>query len=213
VAALCVAGLLLAGGEARRMGGCDKGWQLLDGRALVQHVLARLVPQVDTVVISANRTLADYRQLGWPVVCDAEAWRGMGPLAGLASALRYLPSSLDAVQLMPCDTPLLPDNLVARLSQVLLDDPFCRACYPESTQGPEPGMLLVRMTALNTLDDYLAHGGRSLRGWLAQLAARRVTFDTPQAFANANDPVRLQQLDQQLRRARVHGAEPIGQKS
>lgn len=199
MAGLRVLGLLLSGGAGRRMGGREKGWLLLAGQPLVRHVLQRLAPQVDSVLISANRCLPDYRQLGWPVLCDAPAWHGMGPLAGLASLARAVPTGVDAVQLMPCDTPLLPENLVARLAALLDSAPDCLACYPETADGPQPGMLLVRVAALATLENYLQQGGRSLRGWLSLLAARTVRFDSAAAFANANDPASLQQLEQHLR--------------
>lgn len=192
--ALRIAGLVLAGGEGRRMGGVDKGWQPLAGRALVEHVVARLAPQVDTLLISANRTLEAYRALGLPVVCDETAWRGMGPLAGVASAMAQLPPSIDALQLSPCDTPLLPPDLVTRLAAALAADPACGAVYPQTPDGPEPGFLLVRASLLDSLPAYLRSGGRSLRGWLACLHGCAVPFDAAPAFANANDPESLARL-------------------
>ena len=79
-------GVILAGGEGRRMGGADKGLQLLDGRPLVHWVLDRLRPQVGRVVISANRNLDRYREFGCPVLSDTLAGFA-GPLAGLQAAM------------------------------------------------------------------------------------------------------------------------------
>jgi molybdenum cofactor guanylyltransferase len=194
-AVLRVAGLILAGGEGRRMGGVDKGWQQLAGRALVEHVLARLAPQVECVFVSANRSLDAYRALGCPVLADDVRWRGMGPLAGLASVAEHLPAGIDAIQLAPCDTPLLPADLVARLLPALEDDAACGGCFPQTPDGPEPGMLLVRVPALASLPDYLQEGGRSLRGWIGRIGGRAVPFDMSPAFANANDPASLVRLE------------------
>jgi molybdopterin-guanine dinucleotide biosynthesis protein A len=201
VAALRVAGLVLAGGEGRRMGGQDKGLLLLNGQPLVAHVLQRLVPQVGPVLISANRSLPAYQALGWPVRCDLAAMQGMGPLAGLASVAQTLPGEIDAIQLVPCDTPRIPPDLVARLSACLENTPDCLACYPYTPRGPEPGMLQVRLAALASLEGYLQQGGRSLRGWLSGLAARTVDFEQAEDFVNTNDPASLAALEQQLRSA------------
>ena len=193
--AMRVAGLVLAGGEGRRMGGRDKGMVLLDGRPLVAHVIERLAPQVDCVLISANRSLDDYRCFGVPVMVDEPCWQGMGPLAGLASAASRLPPGIDAVQLMPCDTPCVPLDLVARLSARLMRETASDVCYPQSPSGPEPGMLLARTDRLATIGDYLNAGGRSLKGWLAAHSACVEVFVEVDAFANANDPERLLQLE------------------
>ncbi|TDR73060.1 molybdenum cofactor guanylyltransferase MobA [Paludibacterium purpuratum] len=198
-----VAGLLLAGGAGRRMGGVDKGWQLLAGRALVEHVLDRLAPQVGPLWLSANRSLERYRSLGLPVLPDDACWTDMGPLAGLATLAPHLPPSVDFVQLAPCDTPLLPTDLVARLYAFLACHADCAACYPQTSDGPEPVMLLLRRAALSGLPDYLRQGGRSLRGWLAACGGAAVPFDASTAFANANDPDSLQRLDLLLRAATV----------
>ena len=176
------------------MGGVDKGMQPLAGKALVEHVAARLAPQVATLLISANRSLDAYRALGCPVVCDDARWVGMGPLAGVASVAAALPAGIGALQLSPCDTPLLPADLVARLSAALAAQPASGACYPQSPGGPEPGMLLVRVAALAGLPDYLLQGGRSLRGFIAAIGGFAVPFEASPAFANANDPDSLARL-------------------
>ncbi|WP_215782395.1 molybdenum cofactor guanylyltransferase MobA [Paludibacterium sp. B53371] len=203
-----LAGVVLAGGDGRRMGGCDKGWQMLGSRALVEHVYARLHPQVDAVWISANRSLERYRQFGAPVFGDDPQWTGMGPLAGLATVASRLPDTIRLIQLVPCDTPLLPLDLVRRLLPAL-DEPACLASYPQTERGPEPLMLLLRREALASLPDYLREGGRSLRGWLTQCAARTVYFAEQDAFANANDPASLQQLTQAI--GQLNGAQSAGQ--
>ena len=111
-----ITGVILAGGLGRRMGGVDKGLQNLNGRPLVQWVLDRLTPQVDTVLISANQNLLRYGEFGCPVVPDRIP-DFSGPLAGLHAALSQSTSPLLAT--VPCDSPFLPADLVQRLHSAL----------------------------------------------------------------------------------------------
>ena len=95
-----ISGLVLAGGQGRRMGGVDKGLELLNGRPLVAWVLERLAPQVDEILISANQNLEHYRSFGHPVLPD-EVGGFAGPLAGLERALAS--ARHDLVVTSPCD--------------------------------------------------------------------------------------------------------------
>ncbi|MFN4235651.1 MAG: molybdenum cofactor guanylyltransferase MobA [Vogesella sp.] len=192
-----IGALILAGGEGRRMGGVDKGLQRLCGQPLYRHVLQALLPQVGWLAISANRHLDDYAASGQPVWLDAPHWQGMGPLAALATAAASLPPAVTLLQTAPCDTPLLPADLVSRLAQALGD---ADAAMPVTAHGPQPACLLLRVTALAGLPAYLAAGGRSIRGWLAGLNVVTVDFDD-MAFANANDAAALAQLEIAMSRA------------
>jgi molybdopterin-guanine dinucleotide biosynthesis protein A len=117
-----VTGLVLAGGRGRRLGGADKGLLALHGRPLVVHVRDRLSPQVQALLISANRHAADYAALGVPVLGDAAAGlppaadgQPRGPLAGMLAGLRHAPTPWLAC--VPTDAPALPADLVQRLAQ------------------------------------------------------------------------------------------------
>ena len=122
-----ICGLVLAGGQGRRMGGVDKGLQLLQGRPLMQHVLDRLRPQVDSLLINANQNLERYAQFGCPVVPDRVGGFA-GPLAGLDAGLHATDAPM--IVTAPCDSPFLPRDLVARLHA---------AGY--ALHGPAPGVL------------------------------------------------------------------------
>ena len=99
--------LILAGGRGSRMGGVDKGLQLLEGRPLVAHVIERLAPQAASLLISANRNLDAYAALGHRVLADPPGLEFAGPLAGMLAGLEALPD--DAWLLTaPCDCPRLP---------------------------------------------------------------------------------------------------------
>ena len=114
---LRVAGVILAGGLGRRMGGVDKGLRPLRGKPMVQWVLERFSPQVDQVLINANQHVEEYSAFGHPVIPDRIAGFA-GPLAGLHAALSA--TLLPLIATVPCDSPFLPTDLVARLKQALL---------------------------------------------------------------------------------------------
>src|SRR5438132_12731327 len=111
-----VSGIVLAGGLGRRMGGVDKGLQPLHGKAMVEHVLARLAPQVDDIVINANQNLERYAAFGHQVVSDRVGGFA-GPLAGLHAGLEAIAHPLAVT--VPCDSASLPSDLVPRLRAAL----------------------------------------------------------------------------------------------
>ena len=94
-----VSGIVLAGGLGRRMGGVDKGLQLLHGRPMIAHVLARLAPQVDDIVINANQNLERYAAFGHRVVPD-EIGGYAGPLAGLHAGLAAVSHPLAVTEIL-----------------------------------------------------------------------------------------------------------------
>ena len=113
-----ITGLILAGGQGRRLGGVDKGLQLFAGQPLVQHALRRLAPQVGRVMISANRNLEAYRQMGVPVWPDPPELQGyQGPLAGVLAGLQACDTAY--LVTIPCDCPRFPSDLVQRLSAAI----------------------------------------------------------------------------------------------
>lgn len=185
-------GLILAGGRGSRMGGVDKGLQPLAGRPLLAHVLERLTPQVDVLLINANRHLDRYAGFGPPVVSDADA-SFAGPLAGLLAGLAQ--AQTDWLLSVPCDAPLLPLDLAERLAAADAD-----IAVPITADGQiQPVFCLLRCTLRNSLADYLASGGRKFESWLrAQAGHRLVPFDRPgdlAAFFNANSLAELQRLE------------------
>src|SRR5687768_5282571 len=111
-----VSGIVLAGGQGRRMGGVDKGLKLLRGKPMVEWVLERLAPQVGEIVINANQNIAQYARYGHRVVSD-EISGFAGPLAGLHAGLKAAAHEL--IVTVPCDSPFLPVDLVFRLKNNL----------------------------------------------------------------------------------------------
>ena len=110
-----IAGVILAGGQATRMGGGDKGLRMVGGQTLLAHVLDRLRPQVDAIVLNANGDPARFSEWGLPVVADSlPDWPG--PLAGVLAGMDWAASiGAEAVVSVAADTPFFPRDLVAQL--------------------------------------------------------------------------------------------------
>jgi molybdopterin-guanine dinucleotide biosynthesis protein A len=187
-----VTGIVLAGGQGRRMGGVDKGLQLLEGRPMVAWAIERLAPQVDTLVVNANQNLDAYRAFGYPVVSDAVGGFA-GPLAGLHAGLRATHTALAVT--VPCDSPFLPVDLVARL-RVPLDAQGAALAVAKTGSQPHPVFSLVRCTVLPHLEHFLQSGGRKIDAWYASLKVVEVSFDDQvDAFSNINTRDELARFD------------------
>ena len=178
---LDVTGVVLAGGQGRRMGGVDKGWLELDGAPLVARVLARLEPQVASIVISANQNTERYATFAWPVVSDVVADYA-GPLAGLHAALQLVTTEYAVTA--PCDSPFLPLDLVDRLYRALASGSNDVA-VARSLGRRQPVFCLVRRSTVAGLTAFLESGGRKVEKWYEHLAV--VDFeDATEAFSNIN---------------------------
>ncbi|HAN56705.1 MAG TPA: molybdenum cofactor guanylyltransferase MobA [Betaproteobacteria bacterium] len=185
-----VSAIILAGGAGRRMGGQDKGLIMLAGRPLVAHVVQRIAPQVAEILISANRNLSDYQALGYPVLCDASPDL-QGPLAGLLSGLRA--AQHEWLLSVPCDTPLLPVNLVTELLKPLLADE-ADITVAQAGDRRHHVVMLCRRDLAADLQTSLSAGVRAVHAWQAQHRTLAVTFPDAAAFANLNQPDDLARL-------------------
>ena len=177
-----VTGLVLAGGLGTRMGGVDKGLQLWHGRPLVAHVLERLAPQVGPMLINANRNGDAYAAWEHPVVADVLADHP-GPLAGFLTGLQAC--TTEWLVTAPCDSPLLPLELV---DQLMAGAARCGAALAMAqTRGKyQPVFCLMRASLASSLQQYLGEGGRKIDRWTLSQGAAVVDFNDPGAFANAN---------------------------
>lgn len=183
--AASVTGVILAGGRARRMGGRDKGLLPLAGRPMIEYVIEALRPQVDALLINANRNHEIYRGYGYPVVPD-QTDDYPGPLAGMAAAMAAAdPGSILTV---PCDGPWLPTDLARRLQR-------CRTahgtpiCMAHDGLRAQPVFALLDRDLLPSLREYLQGGGRKIDLWYARHDAATADFsDCPEVFVNVNTP-------------------------
>lgn len=186
-----ITGLILSGGLARRMGGDDKGLRQFRGKPLIAHVIERLAPQVDALIINANQNREVYAAFGYPVVADAVTGFA-GPLAGLHAGLCACTTPLLASA--PCDSPFLPADLVARLYAGLIAAD-AQMAVAKSGDWTQPVFTLCRRELLDRLTDFLDDGGRKAYLWYAALKVIEVPFPDQAAFANINTPEELERLE------------------
>lgn len=190
-----ITGIVLAGGLSRRMGGVDKGLQMLRGRPMIAGVLERLAPQVSEIIISANQNLEQYRAFGRPVVSD-EIGGFAGPLAGLHAGLKAARHAYAVI--VPCDSPFLPVDLIARLFAAL-DERGADLAVAKTGDQPHPVFSLCRRSLLPHLTEFLQGGGRKVDRWYASLKVIEVLFDDEaEAFSNINTLEELKSFETSL---------------
>lgn len=182
---LAVTGLILAGGQGLRMGGQDKGLVDYKGKPLVDWVIERLLPQVDELLISANRNLDDYSNRGYRVVTDSLP-DFQGPLAGMLAGLQL--ARHEWMLSVPCDVPHLPRNLVMHLAEHAAGR---EAVFARDAERDHPAILLLNKACLPKLMDYLEKGERSVKGLLGALNVAAAAFPDPAAFGNMNEASQL----------------------
>ncbi|MES2710515.1 MAG: molybdenum cofactor guanylyltransferase MobA [Pseudomonadota bacterium] len=191
-----LAGIILAGGLARRMGGGDKPLRELAGRPMLAHVVERLAPQVARIAINANGDPARFAQFGVPVVAD-DVPDHPGPLAGILAGMAWAErEGLSAVVTVPGDSPFLPADLVARL---IAAGPL--ACARSGGFAHPPvGVWPVALAA--DLRAAVLAGERKIDRWTARHGVVEVEWDTAggDPFFNANTPEELAEAESLLLR-------------
>ena len=198
-----ITGLVLAGGRGSRMGGVDKGLQNFRGMPLALHTLMRLQMQTGATMINANRNLAAYEAFGVPVWPDVLADYA-GPLAGFLTGLERCETRW--MLTVPCDTPLFPLDLAARLAAAA-DAQGADIAMPSAPEDDgaggtdlrtQPVFCLLRVELLESLVAFTQAGGRKIDAWTGQHRCAVVPFDQPgddaKAFFNANTLAELHAL-------------------
>jgi molybdopterin-guanine dinucleotide biosynthesis protein A len=197
-----ITGLILAGGRGSRMGGVDKGLQTFRGMPLALHTMLRLAPQVGEIMINANRNLSAYESFGVPVWPDGIADYA-GPLAGFLTGLERCETAY--LVTVPCDTPLFPQDLVARLAEAMEreDADIAMAAAREEDGAAvrtQPVFSLLRVELMEDLMRFTQGGGRKIDAWTGQHRTVVVPFDRAgddaSAFFNANTLTELHRLEQ-----------------
>jgi molybdenum cofactor guanylyltransferase len=189
-------GLILAGGKSSRMGGSDKAFAPLNGRAVVAYVLETLQAQVSEVMFSANRNFRKYAQLGCKVVPD-KLDSHAGPLAGMASGLAL--ATTPYLLVVPCDAPLVCKNLGARLFDALISAGTTAAVAHDGARL-QPVFALLSTSLGGTVDRYLNEGGRKVDAFYSAISATTVDFsDVAESFFNVNTPDDLAAISDELR--------------
>ncbi len=172
--------IILAGGQGKRVGGHDKGLVLYQGKPLIETVLEIMRPQVDDIIISANRNITTYQKFTDNVVSDLSS-SYQGPLAGIVACLKHCRHSNAVV--VACDMPGLPDDLVSRLLAAMKNNDVSIAAVDKHHQ-----LALVLKTSLaEVIQQQLDMGRRRLMQWVKSVPHASVSFDdNAQAFINLN---------------------------
>ncbi len=187
-----ITAVILAGGQARRMGRQDKGLIEVSGRPMIEYVIDSLRPQLDNIIINANRNLEIYGQYGFPVISDEHDGFN-GPLAGLASCRKAIDRNYWLTG--PCDSPYLPDDYVTRMFRALQDNQ-AEISVADSGERMQPVFSLLKCSLLKSLLAYLDSGERKIDRWFQQHAMTRVDFsDKPETFINVNTPADIRNLE------------------
>jgi molybdopterin-guanine dinucleotide biosynthesis protein A len=174
------------------MGNVDKGLRLLNGRPLAAWVLERIAGQAAEILINANRNRDAYAALGHRVIGD-HVGGFAGPLAGMHAGLSEAAHEL--VAFVPCDTPLLPEDLVPMLLAPLHDEQVDLSVARTGSQAHNV-ICVARKRLLPHLTDFLEQSGRKVDAWYATLSVAQVSFDDQAgAFRNANTPEELQAIE------------------
>ena len=180
---ITISAVILAGGKARRMGGQDKGLQILGKQSLIQHVINRLQPQIHDISINANRSQTEYAKFGFPVFSD-ELPDFQGPLSGMLTALEKTKSEF--ILFTPCDTPFFPTNLLDKLQSAVKNDRTLIA-YACDEEREHPVFCLMSVQLKEKLRHYLASGERHLLRFMQENGGISVKFTKEEGhFENFN---------------------------
>jgi len=172
--------IILAGGRGKRAGGADKGLITYKDKPLIRHVIDRISPQTDEIIISANRNLDVYSQYADNVISDSIA-DYQGPLSGIASCLSHC--KYERVLIVACDMPFLPDDLAVRLHEKLLDNAICIATVNQYHQLA----LLIKNNLSDSIQSRVNNGQLKFIEWVDSLPHATVNFDDEAAaFLNLN---------------------------
>ncbi len=173
---------ILAGGEGRRHGGADKAWLMFNGRPLIAHVVDQLRPQVDEIIVSANRNVERYLALGLRAVRDTE---GVGPLAGVCRLLHV--ARQPWLLCVPCDAPALSAGLAARFFAVAIAQHVDVVVLHDGARA-HPTFCLMRTDLAFDATRFLGSGQSSLLRWQQTQAMAWLHGSAP---LNLNTPEEL----------------------
>jgi len=190
-----VTGVILAGGEARRMGGQDKGLVNVNTRPLIEYVIDGMKPQVSTLIINANNNHDTYRRYNYPVIADLQEGFN-GPLAGMYSCMEHIDTEFMVTA--PCDSPFFPPDLVYKLLRELrCDDADISVAH--DGERIQPVFLLMKCKLNESLKEYLDQGDRKVALWLDKHKVAMTDFsDNQETFININTPEDIDQVENKL---------------
>jgi molybdopterin-guanine dinucleotide biosynthesis protein A len=180
-----VTGVILAGGQARRMGGKDKGLIRLNDKPMIEYIIAAFKPQTSKLLINANRNHEVYSSYGIEIIADNLSGF-CGPLAGMASALQTIKT--EYMVTAPCDSPFIPADLVQRLATAI-ENESADISVAHNGDRIQPVFCMLKKSLAQSLNGYLAKGERKIDRWFEQHNYAVADFsDVPTTFDNINTP-------------------------
>ena len=185
-------GLILAGGQARRMGGVDKAFIEVGGKPLLEHAIARARPQVSDLLISANGDPSRFARFGFPVLAD-RVQGFLGPLAGILTGLEWMRANRPDARWLAsfaCDCPFFPTNMVERLVKMAIER-RTRITMAASAGRHHPVFAVWSAEISDTAESVLVQAGyRKMDDWIADFTHRRLIFGARpfDPFFNINTP-------------------------
>jgi len=174
--------VILAGGQSKRMQVQNKATVLFEGKPLITHVIDRMKTQAKHTVINTHRNQKDFEIFHLPLIDDILDIQE-GPLLGILTSLQAIKT--DWIQFVPCDTPNLPNDLIAILMEEVEAEKTLVA-VPETSDGLQSTCLLCHSSTLNNLQIFFNQGGRKIEDWIRQLAFSIVQFNDESQFLNVN---------------------------
>jgi len=174
--------VILAGGQSKRMQVQNKATVLFEGKPLITHVIDRMKTQAKHIVINTHRNQKDFEIFHLPLIDDILDIQE-GPLLGILTSLQAIKT--DWIQFVPCDTPYLPNDLIAILMKEVEAEKTLVA-VPETSDGLQSTCLLCHSSTLNNLQIFFNQGGRKIEDWIRQLAFSIVQFNDESQFLNVN---------------------------
>jgi len=184
-----ITAVVLAGGRGRRFSGRDKGLIEFKRCPIIEHVIQAIEPQVQAVMINANRSESQYMRYGHPIIKD-ELSGFQGPLAGFSTAMAQ--ASTSHILTLPCDGPFVSADYALRMAAALADGP-AELAVAHDGERMQPVHALLPTSLSGSLQRFLESGDRKIDRWYAQHECVLVDFsDSPRIFKNINT---LEQLD------------------
>lgn len=181
--------IILAGGEGKRFNREDKGLVMFNNKPFIEHIIERIKPQVDDIVISANRHVKEYKIFSAKVVED-KTKDFQGPLAGVAACIPAC--SHEWILVIPCDIPLLPDDLVEKLGAT----PNSKLIVAKAHEQRQL-VFLMHASLQQNLNAFLQQGHHKAMAWIELQNPTVVMFEGETgAFLNINTAEELEQLSE-----------------
>lgn len=190
-----ITGVILAGGQARRMEGQDKGLVLLNNKPMIEYVIEAIKPQVGTLLINVNRNIEQYETYGFDIIPD-DLSGYCGPLAGMASALNKTKTTY--MLTAPCDSPFISNDLAQRLVDSL-ESESSDISVAHNGDRMQPVFCLIKKELLSSMTDFLDEGERKIDKWFKRHKLSIADFsDIPKTFDNLNTHADIHAIESHL---------------